>query len=249
MGAAEETKKIKRIFLFGILPFIIYGILAGKMAATQKGLSDDIRMKKGNIKRFYDQGVNVPEQKSIDARLAEIEEARSQVGSLANFNSSRLPEVPSDITEPGVYFKEKLYLTQKDLNNLGSNFKVTVPGNIGFTEKLPEESEVPVLLMKLDLADKVLRILIENSAKSIHLVEFLESSRLRNQAEKEMPVKNISARFDASCSFKTLRKALYEIGNLNPFLVVEGLKVTQNQNEIMDVSFHITQLLQEGAGG
>jgi hypothetical protein len=246
MGVAQEAKMVKRILLFVAIPLVMYSLGMVKLHAMITAAEAQVVMDSAQIKNYYGDGFAMPSQETIAAQKALLEDARTKITSIISYSCLPMLEIPADVQEYGVYFKERLYLTEKGLTAEAKNMNATLPEDLGFADNLPNESQVPFMIMQLEFVEALVRHCLQSNVKEIVLLELEDSGTLADANEENMPCRNITVKVSMNCSLTSLKKALYEIGNMNPFVVVEGLKVTQHKTGILETHLLITQLVAEG---
>ena len=122
-----------------------------------------------------------------------------------------------------------------------------LPEDIGFDDELPSEAQVPFMIMQLRFVENILMNLLQSNVSEVQLIEFEESDVMYNANEEQMPCQNITLKVSMHSSLSALKKVLYEIGNMNPFVVVEGIKVEQLNNQMLAVHMLITHFVEEAA--
>ncbi len=246
MGVAQEAKMVKRIIMFVIIPLAVYAVAMVKLHAVMKTNEDKITLDIGQIKNYYGDGFAMPSEQTIAAQKAVLDEARGKVTSLKSYCCLPPREMPADVEEYGVYFKERLYLSEKGLATEAKKKNATLPPDLGFDKELPDPQQVPFMLMQLEFVEALLQQFLQSNVQEIVLLELEESGTMLDGGEEEMPCKNITVKVSMNCSLASLKKALYEIGTMNPFVVVEGLKVKQLKTGVLETHLLITQLVAEG---
>ncbi|MBN1493629.1 MAG: hypothetical protein JW938_05720 [Candidatus Omnitrophica bacterium] len=245
MGAAQEAKMVKFIFLFGVLPIIVYSIGMIKLHSVINAKEAQAATVVSQVRNYYNDGFAMPSKEVIDAQRGVLEEARTKISSIMSYSCMPMIAMPSDVQEYGVYFKERLYLTEKNLFAEAKRLNATLPEDVGFDDELPNEAQVPFMLMQLEFVENVLMHVLQSEVKEIILIEFEESGPMYDAAENKMPCKNITVKISMNCPLAALKKVLYEIGNMNPFVVVEGLKARQIRTDILEVHMLVTRLIAE----
>lgn len=245
MGAAAEAKKIQLIFFCGVVPLIALGFGANKIVGVVDGLESDVASGRGQVQSYYQKGFDVPTKETIEEQLNLLTDAKTTIDSLTSYSCFTRMEMPADVAEKGVYFKEQLYLAQKEFNGLAQSNAMIIPESFGFDDRLPSEDEAVFLMMKLEMIRAIFYSMVNSKIPFVGLVEFVESHIVRNDKEEQMPCRNISVKIGLRGSLMQLKTLLYEIGNMNPFVIVEGMQVKQAKKDELDVVLLVTQLVKE----
>lgn len=242
MKAAQEAQRIKKVIFFIIIPLVLVAGGAVKIVKVQQGYEQGIARDVQKIKKFYQDGFSVPSREKIETQNGIVKMAQEKVSSIVSYSCVSPVEIPETVTEKGVYFKERLYLVQKQLLAFAKTNNAVIPETVGFDDRLPTDEEVALMFTRLALVDETVRAMIDSGVKDVSVVKFIEAKRVRDAQEDEMPCVAVSAQVELTCSAAVLKRVLYEIGNLNPFVIIDTIRVTRSKEQLA-VQTVLTRLL------
>ena len=226
-----------------VLPAVIIVVGAIKLTGISKAVSAEAADNVLKVKYFYRTGFDSPKQEAIQKKLKQLGEAKTLVESIESYVKHQLEMVPGDIEEPGVYFKELLFHEQKKLVSLANARGIQLPGDLGFVERLSQAEEVPELLSRLQLISQLVHIMADSDIKVIHEIEFTERNNFKTIEGSQLPASNLTVRVSMDCELGNLSDVLFEIGGLNPVVLVEAMQVTPGKQNLVRADLLVTKIV------
>jgi len=242
----EETRFIQRIIMFFVFPLIVCIAATFYLSGRAENVQEDIDDIEKTLSRSLKKYGTLPTLKRVTQEKSTLEQMQQNYGTLQGFATVRPINPPEDVIERGVYFKKQLFLAHKGIKELARKKDIDIPSTIGFGEALPSDSEVSVLLRKLETVSSVLKVLISKNVKNITVVKMLDDVQHATSDGKVLPAREVAVRIDTNCSQGSIVQILNEVGNMKPFLVVRDISIKNFKEGMLEASFVFSRLIAEG---
>lgn len=241
----EETRFIQKVIVFFIIPFIVCIFLSVKFSGLNDNVKDEIRMIEKNISRYVKKKGSVPTMQQLARAKSQYRNMKAHFDTIFSFATVKPIEPPTDVIEKGVYFKKRLYLTYKNLRERAERAAITFPETIGFGEALPADTDVPLLLRKLETLDTVLQKIVDQNVQGIMIVKLLDDETYKDSEGNQLPFTEIAFRVDINCTKEQMAAVLKALGGVKPFVAVRDISSRTLKEGLLETSFVCTRLVSE----
>ncbi len=214
---------------FVIVLLVIYLVVARPFLIKKREVEKTLEEKMEQVKSYYSVPEGPPSPQLIEAlkRGNQILEEEYKKVRSALYREVKI-EIPSE-QNPSLYYLETFYNTQEELERYASLNQATIPQDLGVTDSLPEEKEVPALLKRLYLVEWLLKKCIDSGIKEISSITFGEEGGKRERRSSSLYEKTpLTLTFN--CDLLSLTKLLLELENSKErFILVEGLGIESEE--------------------
>ena len=237
-------KKFEMSFL--IVPLVLAVVLTGYFfiavkpyLSGRREISAEIGQKVKELELFRKEKRGITSLELIESLEAATKDYQKKMVFLKEYLGTFDVFLPLEVTQKGLFFKEKAYQTERGLREQAKAKDVTLPVSLGFDKDIPKEEEAEKLLCKLAVMNKVVEILIESG------MDALISLNFEPYAEKtEAGIAYTIIPVKIKCRGRTL-SLLNFVHNLTRAklpLIIEKMdvkKASQKDKEKLDVNFTI----------
>lgn len=134
--------------------------------------------------------------------------------------------------KPSLYFKQKLYQVRKDIYDKTSKAGVSVVNSLGFDEGVPDENQVPKLLIRLAIAKRIAECGIESHLNHIDLIDFNQPQGKDGSLESSTLYYQIPIYLELTASLPSLFKFLYAIQTPPGCFIVKAIDIKSTGEEL-----------------
>lgn len=242
----DEARFIQKFIIFVIIPLILFGFVRVRVMGKIEDMEEMINVLDTRVSRYVRKKGGLPSLKKLMKMKAEAKQVESDYEQLLNMSVVRPVMPPEDVIEKGVYFKKKLYMTEKKLFTKAEQSSIKMPDNIGFGEALPSEKDVPLLLRKLEMVDSLLSELLKFNPDSINLVKILDDRKFYTAENNDLPFTEIAVRVDAEATLKASINFLDAVRSIEPMLSVRDFNMKVLKDGLFEISFVFSRIIVEG---
>ena len=241
----EETRFIQRIIIFVVFPLILCLFYSFWLSGRSERVQEDIADIDKSLSRAIEKYGTVPTLKGLQREKSVFEKMEQHFSTLETFATVKPIEPPEDVIEKGVYFKKQLYLAEKAIETQAANKEIPLPDTLGFSEALPSDREVSLLLRKLETVNAVVKTMLDKNVQAVTVIKLLDDAKHTDLEDTELPLTEIAIRIDVNCSHKSLIRILHAIGNKKPFIVVRDVGIKKFKKNILETSFVFSRFVTE----
>ncbi len=241
----EETRFIQRVIILFIVPLLICIFVSLKLSGRNEKVHDAIDEITKHIESGFEQYGILPIVKDVTKERGQVETMEAHFNRICTHTTMAPIAPPEDVVEKGVYFKKQLYLAHKGIKALATERNVSIPDAIGFSEALPSDKEVRLLLRKLETVSTVLTNIIRENIEAITVIKILDDVNVIGDDASGSPITEVLIRIDINCAKSSLVNILYKAGTLKPFIVVKDIGVKNIKEGLLQASFVFSRLVTE----
>jgi len=241
----EETRFIQKIIIFIIIPVIGIGFLKMRLANKSEAYQEKISGIEERVSRYIKKKGSIPSVRRVAQAEDILKRVQDKQATVLSFTSVPPITPPEEVIEKGVYFKKQLYLAYKSIKEKADKNETGLPDSLGFGEALPAERDVPVLLRKLETVDKVLAIILASNVKAVTVIKLLDDQHYKDSDGQAFPFTEAAVRVDVNCTAPDLKRILFEVGNVKPFITVKDISVKNIKDGVLEASFVFARLITE----
>ncbi len=244
-------KKFEKSFL--IVPLILAVVFAGYFfivvkpyLSRRREISAEIEQKAKELESFRKEKRGTTSLELIESLEAVKEDYQKKIVFLKEYLGVFDVPLPLEVTQKGLFFKEKAYQAERRLREEAEVKGVILPASLGFDKDVPKDEETEKLLCELAVMNEVVEILIESG------MEVLVSLNLEPAVEKtEVGIVYTTIPIKIKCRGRTL-PLLDFVHNLtwaNLPLIIEKMdvqKTSQKDKDKLDINFTIQGICLQG---
>lgn len=222
------------IFLMGAAALVWFGFF-GKHNPQE--VEKELSRKERELKRYQGEQKAAPTPEAY-AMLQKInEKLTSDLKQLEQMVQKTNFAVPEGTVTDGLFFREQLFKTDKDIHLLALDRQAALPEALGFSDELPDAKRVPLLLRQLLAIQEIVPAFIESGASALSLVKPLDPVEHKNQDTGQVTLVELPVQIGAECDFQTLLAALIRLRNSSQAIVVRELQVKTKEEETLQVQW------------
>lgn len=239
--------KKKAVSLPALLAGMVFLAIAGALVwfgfagkHNPQEVEKELSRKEKEIKRYQGEQETTPTPE-VYAVLQKInEKLNNDLKQLEQMVQKTDLTVPEGAVTDGLFFREQLFKTGKDIHLLASDHETTLPEMLGFSDELPDAKRVPLLLRQLLTIQETVTAFIESGAQALSLVKPLDSVEHKNQDAGQVTLVELPVQIAAECDFQTLLAVLIHLRNNSQAIVVRELQVKIKEEEILQVQMVVS---------
>lgn len=224
----EKTILKQALIIIGIMAALYIFFLNPFLREGKSIMDEELERKTMEIKRYITRTGALPSKESfakLDKENSALEEKFSK---LVDFVDPGKERMPSQGAEAGLYFIEKLHSTMKRFEEDANSKGIKLPENLGFTDGMPKDSMVSVLLRQLEIMEFTIGILLKSGKIEIYSLKPLKAIEYIEPLTKELFYSEVPIQISLKTDNKALINMLAELKNSSPIISVKELHIKSN---------------------
>ncbi len=195
----------------------------------------ELSRREREIRRYQGEQKTTPTPEAYAVLRKINEKLNSDLKQLEQMIQKTNLTVPEGTVTDGLFFREQLFKTGKDLHLLALDRETVLPETLGFSDELPDVKRVPLLLRQLLTIQETVTAFIESGTGALSLVKPLDPVEHKNQDTGQVTLVELPVQIAAECDFQTLLAVLIHLRNSSQAIVVRELQVKTKEEETLQV--------------
>lgn len=226
------------LYLFLINPFLKEG---------KNILDEELEKKIKEVKRFIRESGAMPSKEYYLKLESENKELKESFVKFKDFIDPKKEELPSDSSEAGLYFTERLHSLVKKIEGLSSQKGIKVPENLGFSETFPKQEQVPVLLRQLDIIELACDALLSEGISQLSSLKPLKPIERMDEKTDKLFLKEVPVQITLKCETAVFVKLLLKLKESSPVVAVTEMHIKSDEESgLIEASLVLSSFILEG---
>lgn len=235
------------IFILLSLGALYFLIIAPFLKEGRSLLDEELEKKIKDVKRFIRESGTMPSKEYFFELESENKELEAQFLTFKGLIDAKVGNMPEGSAEAGLYFTERLHELAKRIGGVSSEKGIKVPENLGFSESLPKEALVPVLLRQLEMVELACNTLLFEGTDEISSLKPLKPIDRIDPKTGKLFLKEVSVQIGLRCNNSTFVKFLIKLRESSPMIAVTEMHVKSDEEAgLIEASLVLSSFMFEG---
>lgn len=253
MAKIQKTQRQSVYLKQGIFILLILGalyllIINPFLKEGRSLLDEELEKRLKDVKRFIRESGTMPSKEYFLKLESENKELEESFLRFKNFIDAKVSNVSlEDSAEVGLYFTERLHELAKRIGGLSNEKGIKVPENLGFSESLPKETLVPILLRQLEMVELACDTLLKEGTDEISSLKPLKPIDHIDPKTGKLFLKEVPVQIGLRCNTPAFVKFLIKLRESSPVIAVTEMHVKSDEEAgVIEANLIFSSFMFEG---
>ncbi len=250
MMAKVQTKNVflkQGIFILLILGALYFLVINPFLKEGRSLLDEELEKRLKDVKRFIRESGTIPSKEYFFKLDTENKKLEEEFLKFKNFIYAEVSNMPEDSAEAGLYFTERLHELSKRIGGLSSEKGIKVPENLGFSESLPKEALVPILLRQLEMVELACDTLLTEGTDAVSSLKPLKPIDHIDPKTGKLFLKEVPVQIGLRCNTSVFIKFLIKLRESSPVIAVTEMHVKSDEEAgLIETNLILSSFMFEG---